>query len=80
MTCLRQPDERLGRIQSTESRTHIAVVSALVPLKQMLGYADHLRFLSKGQAQFSLIYDSYKEVTLRNPPDDTPPAAIVLRP
>ena len=63
----------------TEARGDRVAVVALVPLAKIFGYADALRTLSQGRAQFTMQYDSYQEVPLPEPPDDLFPSGIAMR-
>ena len=42
----------------------------MVPLSNMLGYAETLRVLSQGRAAFTMQFDHYASVPL---PEDDPP-------
>lgn len=51
---------RRGLVQNTETMGPITVVTALVPLAKMFGYATDVRSMSQGKAGFSMEFDSYK--------------------
>jgi elongation factor G len=53
---------RRGKIRRIEERTGTQVVSALVPLAEMFGYATDLRSRTQGRATFSMQFDSYVDV------------------
>ncbi|MFP3869989.1 MAG: elongation factor G [Syntrophobacteria bacterium] len=53
---------RRGRIQGMESRSHIRVVRALVPLAEMFGYATDLRSATQGRATFHMQFSHYDPV------------------
>jgi elongation factor G len=51
--------QRRGRIQEVADRPGRRVVTALVPLRGMFGYATRMRSLSEGHATFNMQFDSY---------------------
>ncbi|MCH7604776.1 elongation factor G [Patescibacteria group bacterium] len=51
-----------GRIEETEDRINMKVVSARVPLAEMFGYATSLRSLTEGRGTFTMEFDTYEEV------------------
>jgi len=53
---------RRGRIESMGPVGNAQVVSALVPLSEMFGYATDLRSMSQGRADFTMQFDRYEEV------------------
>ena len=54
---------RRGQIQSTDLRSGgQQCIHALVPLKEMFGYATDLRSSTKGRGTFSMQFDHYEEV------------------
>ncbi len=53
-------NSRRGRVLGTELRGSAQVVSALVPLAQMFGYATRLRSRTQGRASHTMQFDSYK--------------------
>ncbi|MBA2307214.1 elongation factor G [Candidatus Dependentiae bacterium] len=55
-------NSRRGRILSMESRVDTSIIVAEVPLAEMFGYATTLRSMSKGRANYSMEFDSYREV------------------
>lgn len=67
------PDEFLGdiigdlsakraQILGTEQRGHVRVITALVPLAEMSGYATTVRSMSQGRASFYMEPSHYEEV------------------
>ena len=50
---------RRGMIQDLDRRGRAATVTALVPLARLFGYAQDLRSLSHGLAQFTMVHDRY---------------------
>jgi elongation factor G len=61
---------RRGHIQSQDMRGGATVIHAMVPLSNMLGYAETLRVLSQGRAALTTQFDHYASVPL---PEDDPP-------
>lgn len=53
---------RRGRHQSTELRGTTHVISALVPLSEMFGYASDLRERTQGRGTFEMYFDRYEPV------------------
>ena len=47
-------NRRRGKIIGIESRGHLTIVHAEVPLAEMFGYATAIRSLSKGRASYSM--------------------------
>ena len=45
-----------------ESRAGAQVVSAMVPLAQMFGYATDLRSATQGRATYTMTFDHYEQV------------------
>ena len=54
---------RRGRVLGTERRGPSQVISAIVPLAQMFGYATALRSRTQGRASYTMQFDSYKTTT-----------------
>ncbi|MBA4358122.1 MAG: elongation factor G, partial [Desulfovibrio sp.] len=50
---------RRGRVQAMDTRPGVQVVTALIPLSGMFGYATDLRSLSQGRATFSMEFSHY---------------------
>ena len=54
-------NSRRGQIQSTEQRGNSQVVSALVPLSEMFGYATDLRSRTQGRATYTMQFHAYNQ-------------------
>ena len=57
-----------GQDRAMGQRGNARVVSALVPLAEMFGYATDLRSRTQGRANYTMQFDSYQAV-----PDSQPP-------
>jgi len=55
-------NSRRGQIQGMEERGNARLVRAHVPLAEMFGYANDMRSMSQGRAQFSMFFDHYEQV------------------
>ena len=55
-------NRRRGHVQGMEQRGNAQVVSAYVPLAEMLGYATDLRSNTQGRATYTMQFDRYDEV------------------
>ena len=55
-------NSRRGRIERMEARIHNQVVTGLVPLAEMFGYATTLRSLSQGRATYTMQIAHYEAV------------------
>ncbi len=53
---------RRGKVESMDSRGKARVVTALVPLAEMFGYATDLRSRTQGRANYTMQFHSYQEV------------------
>jgi elongation factor G len=53
---------RRGRVEKIESRRKSHVISAIVPLSEMFGYATDIRSLSQGRGNHTMQFYKYKEV------------------
>jgi len=53
---------RRGSILGIHPRADAQVISVLVPLSEMFGYATRLRSLTQGRAVFSMEFTRYQEV------------------
>jgi elongation factor G len=51
-----------GQIQEMTDRGQVKVVSAMVPLSEMFGYATSLRSMTQGRANYSMEFDHYADV------------------
>src|SRR5262245_46368704 len=55
-------NRRRGRISGQEPRGHTQVISGLVPLAEMFGYATDLRSRTQGRATFTMQFSHYEPV------------------
>ena len=55
-------NRRRGQIQGMESREGACIITALVPLETMFGYATDIRSLSKGRASYSMEPSHFEQV------------------
>ena len=55
-------NSRRGRVLGMEARAGAQVVSSLVPLAEMFGYATRLRSMSQGRATFTMLFSHYEAV------------------
>ena len=55
-------NSRRGQIQGMEERGNARLVRANVPLAEMFGYANDMRSMSQGRAQFSMFFSHYEQV------------------
>ena len=55
-------NSRRGRIMGMETRAGAQVVSAMVPLAQMFGYATDVRSATQGRATYTMTFDHYEQV------------------
>jgi len=53
---------RRGKVESMDQRGQARVVTALVPLAEMFGYATDLRSRTQGRANYTMQFHSYQEV------------------
>jgi elongation factor G len=54
--------QRRGRIESMEEKGGQKIISGMVPLGEMFGYANTLRSLSQGRAVFTMHFEHYEAV------------------
>ena len=54
--------QRRGRIETMETKGGQKIISGMVPLSEMFGYANTLRSLSQGRANFSMHFEHYEAV------------------
>jgi elongation factor G len=52
-------NSRRGRIEEIEDRGEVKVVSAMVPLQRMFGYATELRSLTQGRGVYAMRFSHY---------------------
>ncbi len=55
-------NRRRGQIQSMETKGKLAIVHAVVPLKEMFGYSTAVRTLSSGRASYSMTPSHFETV------------------
>jgi len=55
-------NSRRGKIQTMTQRTNVRVISAMVPLSSMFGYATDLRSRTQGRATYTMQFAHYEEV------------------
>jgi elongation factor G len=55
-------NSRRGQIQGMDERGNARLVRAHVPLAEMFGYANDMRSMSQGRAQFSMFFNHYEQV------------------
>jgi elongation factor G len=64
---------RRGRISGQEPRGHTQVITGMVPLAEMFGYATDLRSRTQGRATFTMQFSHYEPVPRGSGPDAVPP-------
>jgi elongation factor G len=52
---------RRGRIEGQDERGNAIVISCMVPLAEMFGYATSLRSNTQGRGNYSMQFDHYEE-------------------
>jgi elongation factor G len=55
-------NSRRGKVRSMDKRGTAQVISAMVPLSEMFGYATDLRSKTQGRATYTMQFDRYEEV------------------
>ena len=55
-------NRRRGQIQNMETKGHLAVIRANVPLKEMFGYSTAVRTLSSGRASYAMTPSHFEQV------------------
>jgi elongation factor G len=53
---------RRGKVEAMDSRGNARLITALVPLAEMFGYATDLRSRTQGRASYTMQFHSYQEV------------------
>jgi elongation factor G len=56
---------RRGLVQTTESKSHHCIITAKVPMAEMLDYATSLTSMTGGKGEFHLEYSHYGEVPMK---------------
>jgi len=54
--------QRRGRIEAMESKGGSRIIQSMAPLGEMFGYANQLRSISQGRANFSMQFEHYEAV------------------
>jgi len=72
---------RRGQIQGMDRSGNAQVIGAMVPLANMFGYMPSLSSLTRGRAQYTMVFDHYEQVPPAPRPggDDDFPMAAALR-
>jgi len=52
---------RRGRIEGMEARSGAQVITSMVPLSEMFGYATELRSITQGRGVFTMQFSHYEE-------------------
>ena len=55
-------NQRRALIVGTQDEGSFSVIESQVPLSEMFGYSTDLRSVTKGQAQFTMEFITYKQV------------------
>ena len=76
--CIGDLNSRRGQILGLEARGDEHVISAMVPLASMFGYAKSLKMLTNKRGSFAMLFDHYAPVRMP-PDDDTFPPAVGMR-
>ena len=53
---------RRGKIEETNDRLQMKVISGKIPLSETFGYATSLRSLTEGRGTFTMEFDHYEQV------------------
>jgi elongation factor G len=72
-------NRRRGQIQGMEARGDAQVIDAMVPLANMFGYVNTLRFMTQRCADYTMSFDHYAPVPMRPDDDDPSAPAVALR-
>jgi elongation factor G len=73
-------NSRRGRIQGMENREGNAVISALVPLADMIGYTTDLRSMTQGRCEYSAKFSMYEQASGPPPTGDNRIGVTANRP
>jgi len=63
-------NSRRGRVQGLENRERNAVISALVPLAEMIDYPTDLRSMTQGRCEYSATFSRYEQASGPPPTGD----------
>jgi elongation factor G len=55
-------NRRRGQVRNMEMRHGAQVISAMVPLAEMFGYATELRSMTQGRASYTMQFGNYEAV------------------
>jgi elongation factor G len=55
-------NSRRGKIHGMEAHANLQVITAIVPLAEMFGYATALRSLTQGRGNYVMQFDRYEPV------------------
>ena len=55
-------NSKRGEIQNMEDKSAYKIIKAKVPLANMFGYSTAIRSMSQGRANYTMQFDSYKEM------------------
>ncbi len=55
-------NSRRGRVQNMDARPGLQVVTVLVPMAELFGYATDLRSMTQGRGNYTMYFNHYKEV------------------
>ncbi|MFQ5472438.1 MAG: elongation factor G, partial [Dehalococcoidia bacterium] len=53
---------RRGQVGDVDHRGHLRVVTAVIPLAEMFGYATEVRSLTQGRASYTMEFEHYRQV------------------
>ncbi len=56
-------NSRRARISNVGMKGHLQKVEAIAPLSEMFGYSTGLRSISQGRATYSMVFNSYEQVS-----------------
>ena len=77
--CDERPEYPPGRVQGMKTEKGRSVVTAMVPLAEMLRYTTQLRSITGGRGFFTMVFDHYEVVpTHISPRISSPPARKLL--
>ena len=53
---------RRGQVGDVDHRGHLRVITAIIPLAEMFGYATEVRSLTQGRASYTMEFEHYRKV------------------